>query len=131
MPVKLDDKVQAFLKEGHHAVVATLMPSGSPQVTVTWVDTDVQHLLITTNENSQKARNIRRDPRVAVCVYDRQNPYRLVRVRGRVVSHASEGAFDQIKRLAPKYGRTTIDTSRMGVQLLVKIRPTRVTAALG
>jgi PPOX class probable F420-dependent enzyme len=130
MPAKLDTDIQAFLKEPHFACVATLMPDGSPQVTVTWVDTDGEHLFITTNDNSQKARNIRRDPRVAVCVYDQQNPYRVVRVRGKVVHFAPEGAFEQIRKVGKKYGRADIDTSRMGKQFLAKILPTKVTGTL-
>jgi PPOX class probable F420-dependent enzyme len=80
--------------------IATLMPDGSPQITQVWVETDGEHILVNTNEGSQKERNVRRDPRVAVNVVDPTNAWRIAMVRGRVVEVTTEGAVEQIDQLA-------------------------------
>ncbi len=41
-----------------------------------------------TYAKSQKARNLDRDPRVAISITDREQPYLMARVRGRVVPDA-------------------------------------------
>ncbi len=92
-----------LLQEPAFCQIATLMPDGSPQITQVWVDTDGRHILINTAANRQKARNVKRDPRVAVNVIDPNNAYRLASVRGRVVEVTTDGADENIDRLAKKY----------------------------
>lgn len=92
-----------LLSEPNFAFLATLMPDGSPQVTPVWIDTDGSHILINTAEGRQKTRNVRRDPRVALAVTDRANPYTWAAVRGRVVALTHEGADAHIDALAKKY----------------------------
>ena len=79
------------------------MPDGSPHIAQVWVETDGEQVLINTVEGSQKERNVRRDPRVAVNVVDPTNAWRIAMVRGRVVEVSTEGAKEQIDRLAKKY----------------------------
>src|SRR5687767_3386062 len=68
----------------NYAAVTTLLPGGHPQTQVTWVDTDGKHLLVNTPENTQKARNARRDPRITVTIWNAANPFQYVEVRGTV-----------------------------------------------
>lgn len=79
------------------------MPDGSPQLTQTWVDTDGQHLVINTVVGFQKARNVERDPRVAVSVSNSDNPSRYNSIRGRVVDATIDGAAEHIEALAHRY----------------------------
>jgi PPOX class probable F420-dependent enzyme len=79
------------------------MPDGSPQVTPVWVDLDGGYILVNTAEGRRKPKNIRHDPRVAIDVISREDPYRMVTVRGRVVDVTSEGADAHIDKLAKKY----------------------------
>ena len=83
--------------------IATTMPDGSPQLTQTWVDTDGEHVLINTVQSHQKARNVERDPRVAITVSDPANPSRYHEVRGRVVASTTEGGAEHIETLAQRY----------------------------
>lgn len=83
--------------------LATTMPDGSPQLTLTWVDTDGDHVLINTVDGHQKVRNIRRDPRVALTIADPAQPSRYFGVRGRVLEVTEEGAADHIDELAQRY----------------------------
>ncbi|WP_406813188.1 PPOX class F420-dependent oxidoreductase [Mycobacterium sp. M23085] len=83
--------------------VATVMPDGSPQLTQTWVTTDGEHVVINIVEGLQKARNIARDPRVAINVADPDNVARFYAIRGRVIKTTTEGGAQSIDELSQKY----------------------------
>ncbi|HMS57792.1 MAG TPA: PPOX class F420-dependent oxidoreductase [Tepidiformaceae bacterium] len=85
------------------AHIATLMPDGSPQNTPVWIDLDGDTLVINTVVGRQKARNLDRDGRVALSVFDGANPYRYVQVRGRVAGKTTDGADAHIDAMAKKY----------------------------
>ena len=85
--------------------------------------------MINTEEGRVKTVNIRRDPRVAVGVYDSANPYtRVLNVRGTVVEITAENARDHIDDLSEKYNGVrpypmhNPDRDR----LIVKIKPDRI-----
>jgi PPOX class probable F420-dependent enzyme len=61
---------QAFLREHHHAVLTTFRSDGRPQLSpvVCAVD-EVGRVVVSTRETAMKTRNLRRDPRVALCVF--------------------------------------------------------------
>lgn len=92
-----------MLQAGHFATLTTVMADGSPQSTVTWVDADDTHILVNTAMGRLKTRNAQRDPRVAVLVTDRDDGYRFISVRGRVVEFVTEGADEHIDLLAKRY----------------------------
>lgn len=100
---QLPDGLIALLGEKAVCYLATTMPDGSPQLTQTWGDTDGSHILINTVSTHQKARNVRRDPRVAVTVFDAARPSGYFAVRGRVIKASTEGAVDHIEALAQRY----------------------------
>ncbi|WP_378148298.1 PPOX class F420-dependent oxidoreductase [Cnuibacter sp. UC19_7] len=83
--------------------IATVMPSGSPQVTLTWVDTDGENVLVNSVMTHQKVRNIQRDPRVAVTISDPEDPWFYYQVRGTVRELVTDGAADHIEQLSQKY----------------------------
>lgn len=84
-------------------MISTLNPDGAPQLTEVWVDTDGKNILINTVEGHQKLKNIRRDPRVAVSVLDRDDPSTYYSIAGTVISIDEEGAAEHIERLSRKY----------------------------
>lgn len=60
-----------FLREDRVAVVSTLNKDGSSHVTTIWyLLADDGTLVVTTPGRSQKCKNLRRDPRIALCVGD-------------------------------------------------------------
>ncbi|KAB8164234.1 TIGR03618 family F420-dependent PPOX class oxidoreductase [Streptomyces sp. 3MP-14] len=81
-PVELDATVRALLDGRNFAVVATLNPDGGPQTSVVWVGTERNAVVFSTTTTRVKARNLARDPRVSLTVYDLANPYRSVEIRG-------------------------------------------------
>ncbi len=87
-----------------HGVLTTLLPDGTPQTSVVWVDTDGQNLLLNTTLERQKGRNLRRDPRTTLLVIDPRNSSRWIEVRGRVTAITTEGAEAHADKLAQRYG---------------------------
>ncbi len=74
----LSDWARAFLREDHVAVVSTLNTDGSPQVTTIWyLLQEDGTLIMSTPGRTQKVKNLRRDPRIAVCVGDERHSVSL------------------------------------------------------
>jgi PPOX class probable F420-dependent enzyme len=80
----LDEDVVRLAKGKNLATVVTLMPDGQPQALLTWIDTDGEHVLVNTEPQRQKARNVARDPRITVLIRGDDN-YDWAEVRGHVV----------------------------------------------
>ncbi len=85
------------------AHLGTLMPDGSPQVTPVWCDYADGFVRINSAKGRQKDRNMRREPRVSLCVTDPENPYRYLELRGSIVEITETGADAHIDSLAKKY----------------------------
>ncbi len=101
---ELPDEVRELFTAANYAHVATLMPDGSPHSVAVWTGLEGDHVVFFTQITSQKARNLERDPRVAISITDHDNPYKTARVRGEVVStRRGEEAMEVIDRLSVKY----------------------------
>ena len=109
------------------------MPDGSPQLTQTWVTTDGEHIVINTPDWSQKARNVHRDPRVAVNIVDPDDSRRYYMVRGRVIATTKDGAAESIDEISHKYlGRPYPNFSgRAETRLLITIEADSVSGPMG
>ncbi|MEP0824829.1 MAG: PPOX class F420-dependent oxidoreductase [Nitrososphaera sp.] len=120
--------VSQLLHDKNFAYLATIMSDGSPQVTPVWVDTDGEYVLINTAIGRLKYENVLRDSRVAVCVVDRNNPYNMVTIRGKVVEHTTIGAEEHIDNMAKKYlGLDKYPGRAPGERrVLLKIKPTKI-----
>ncbi|MEP7271097.1 MAG: PPOX class F420-dependent oxidoreductase [Acidobacteriota bacterium] len=110
------------------ASMATLMPSGQPQVTPVWCDFDGDNVLVNTAVGRVKDKNLQRDGRVSLAIIDPDNPYRYLEVRGNVVERTEDGADAHIDRMAKKYlGVDTYPYRRPGeVRVLYRIKPERL-----
>ena len=104
MAEAIPEKYLDLFNKKAFASLATLMPSGQPQVTPVWCDFQDGHVLVNSARGRQKDRNMRRDPHVALSIQGPDNPYRYVEIRGRV-TEVTEGpaAEDHIDRMAKKY----------------------------
>ena len=76
-----EDQLSLF-RATNYAVATTLGPDGSPQSTIVWVDEEDGRPVFNTTNRRAKGRNLRRDPRVSVLVWDEDDPYRYVEVEG-------------------------------------------------
>ena len=129
----LDDQARKLFEGKNFAFVATVNRDGSPQVTPVWVDTDGKYILVNTAIGRVKQVNTKRDPRVAVAIFDQTNPYNMVTVTGRVVDQVKGNTAEQhIDKMAKKYtGQEKYSNRRPGEQrVLLKIEP-RTIASMG
>jgi PPOX class probable F420-dependent enzyme len=104
MMTMLDPDVRRVLDGTSLAHLATVLPDGAPHTVPVWIGTHGDHVAILTGPQSRKARNLRRDPRVALSLTAADNPYQPVIVRGRVVEWIEgEAAWEIVDRIATKY----------------------------
>ena len=103
MSMALSDDVKALVRGANFAHLATLLPDGSPQNAPVWVDVDGERIVVCTGEGSLKARNTRRDPRVALSIVAFDNPYVEAQIRGRVVERRPDADFAVMDRVSRKY----------------------------
>jgi len=96
--------VADLLGERNYAHLATIEPDGSVSSRPVWVDVEEDRVIFQTQIGSRKARNIERDPRVALSVHHRDDPYREADLRGRVVERIDgDAALVLADRIARKY----------------------------
>lgn len=123
----LDPQVQELLEGANFVSLATLTADGSPHATTVWAAVEGGRPCFFTQPSSFKARNIDRDPRVAMTVVDRDNPYRSGQLRGRVAETVEgEGALAIIDRMSRTYTGEDFPM-RSGVVYLIEVEHSRLT----
>lgn len=125
---ELSERARKLLKGKNFAFVATVNKDGTPQLTPTWVDTDGENVLINTALGRQKNKNVTRDPRVTVGVFDMSNPYDYISVSGKVVKKVTgKPADDHIDKMAMKYTGAAKYTMRQPNEkrVILTIRPSK------
>ncbi|WP_455360840.1 PPOX class F420-dependent oxidoreductase [Streptomyces sp. SYSU K21746] len=83
MPISLSADARKILDAPNPAVLGTVSPDGSPQTSVVWVGWDGDDLVISSQAGRRKVKNVEREPRVSLTVYDRSDPLQYIEVRGR------------------------------------------------
>lgn len=133
----LTPEVVAFLSDGTRTgKLGWTAPDGRPLVAPVWFVVEEGEVLFNTGKNTAKGRAILRDPRLVLCVDLEEPPYGFVQVQGAATvdedpaellrsATAIGGRYMGADR-AEEFGR------RNGVpgELLVRLRPTKVIAAL-
>ena len=131
MPDKVDGQevhpmVLELTRGQNFAALTTLLPDGHPQTQVMWIDANEQHLLLNTEVHRQKFRNVERDPRVTVTIWDMDDPYRFVEVRGEVVEKVKgQEAREHIDELSLKYRGKPYQTQIQSERVVLRITPWR------
>lgn len=129
MAVTLSEDAKSLIDRPNFAHLATLMPDGSPQSVPVWIGREGEHLVICTGEGSLKAKNTRRDPRLALSIVDFDNPYEEVQVRGRVIERRPDPELKVMDPISHKYtGKPFPMRSPEGrVALIIEIEKERYT----
>jgi PPOX class probable F420-dependent enzyme len=132
-------EVRAFLTTlpARTAKLATVRADGRPHLAPVWYDLDDDGALVfNTGESTVKGRNIRREPRVSICVDDDRPPFSFVVIEG--IADISDD-IDEVRRWAGRIGgrymgleRAEEYGNRNGVpgELLVRVRPEHVVSAV-
>lgn len=122
-------EVKQLIDRANFAHLATLMSDGAPQSVPVWIGREGDRLIVCTGEGSLKAKNTRRDPRVAISVIDFDNPYEEVQIRGRVVERRPDSDFKTMDAISHKYtGKPFPFRSPEGrVALIIEVEKVRYT----
>ncbi|MDQ0953292.1 PPOX class probable F420-dependent enzyme [Streptomyces phaeochromogenes] len=126
MTISFDDSVRELLDGKNFASVATLGPSGAPQNSVVWFKREGDTVLFSSTDGRQKIRNLRRDPRISISVYDLANPYTSVEIRG-----TAEILPDEGKRLPHELSHKYLGIDPPAekddqVRVIVRVAPERI-----
>lgn len=133
MAIMTSGECRAFLgAQAHTGKLATVCVDGRPHVVPIWFVLDGETIVFTTGETTMKARNIRHDARVSLCVDDERPPFSYVRVDG--VAEFSADMAELLRwatliggkymgaDVAEQFGRR----NAVAGELLVRITPTRI-----
>lgn len=128
MTSTISPEVAKLIEDKNLAFVATLMKDASPQITPVWIDLVDGIILVNTAQGRVKQRNVSRDPRVAISIVDRTNPYNMVTIQGHVIEQTIDGADSHIDKMAKKYlGVEKYPFAAPGEKrILLKIEPTKI-----
>lgn len=122
MAVKLSEKARTFLQERRFAVLGTLNQDGSPQLTTMWFLLEGDVIMMNTKAGRAKDRNMRRDPRISVCVED---GYSYITLSGTVeMIYDQETTQHDIHRLAVRYNGAEAAKRQMEEQFSKETRVT-------
>jgi PPOX class probable F420-dependent enzyme len=124
----LPESVRAIVDGNNFATIGTVNADGSPQTSVVWITRDGDDLLMSTIRGRLKERNLSRDPRASVTVFDHENPYSYFEARG-PVTMTEEGGDKLINDLALKYTGDDYkgDQGTDHVRVVIRLTPTKLT----
>ena len=126
----LNPDIRRELDAAPLAHLASILPDGAPHCVPVFIGTHGDQIAILTGPGSRKARNLRRDPRVALSLTAADNPFQPVIIRGSVVEWLEgDAAWQIVDQIAMKYlgGPYPRDDERV----VALIEPDRQTVGVG
>jgi PPOX class probable F420-dependent enzyme len=124
--VVFDEATRRLLDDRNFATVATLNPDGGPQTSVVWILRQGDTVVFSVTAARQKARNLARDPRISMTVFETGNPYHSVEIRG-TAELAEDPGKSLPRALSHKYlgGEPRPEPDEV-TRLIVRVTPERV-----
>ena len=128
---ELPPEVRELFEGANFAHLATVMADGSPHSVAIWAGLEGDNVVFFTQEGSLKARNMERDPRVAISITDHEDPYQTAQLRGAVIEvRGAEAGNELADVLALRYTGEPFPykppTSRLYVVEIDKVRSTQL-----
>src|SRR5215470_2156779 len=112
--------------------LATVRKDGRPVVVPVWYDMEGETVVFMTARDSLKTKNLRRDPRISLCVDDEVTPFAYVELEGTTVisEDADQGLYWATRiggrymgqELAEAYGKINSGAE----VLIVRVTPTHL-----
>ena len=129
------EQIEAFLAASRHAVVAVLRRDGTPQLSPIWYLCENDRLYFSIFVESAKYRQLRRDPRIALCIDGGHPDARAVMIYGTAELIEDEGPWrEDLKwRILLRYHESEAQARRyqeeiaeQGRGALVVVTPERI-----
>ena len=109
-------------------VLGTIGASGRPQLSATWFLAEGDTVKISLNTARQKVKNLQADPKASFLIFDPENPYKYVELRGDAEITADDD-YAFADKLGAKYGANLRERDNAGdSRVVVTIKPARVIA---
>lgn len=131
MTAELSERQQRFVEKARIAVLASVRADGSPHTSPVWYRYEDGAFLVSIDRASQKHHNVERDPRVELCIDDRDRaPFHTVIVRGRA-SIEPEASAEWRRALAVHYlgeemGARYVEITPAADGVLLRIVPEKI-----
>ena len=131
MPSMTQQELEEYLRRPLVVAFTTIRPNGSPHVTPIWYEYDGGKFYCWVGTNTVKTRNVRRNPRVALCIATHDDPYRYVIAEGSC-EISQDGVAERARSIAVRYygeergARFARDTYRADDAVLLVVTPTRM-----
>jgi PPOX class probable F420-dependent enzyme len=123
-----------LLDRARTATLATVRADGRPHAAPVWFHLDGDILVFTTGESTVKGRNMRRDPRISLCIDEEEPPFHFVVIEGTAELTAED---PEILRWATRIGGRYMGAERaeeygrrnaVPTELLVRVTPQKILA---
>ena len=129
MAVTFSEATRELLDSKNVATAATINPDGGPQTSVIWVKRDGDTVLFSTTKHRQKGRNLARDPRISLTVYDSENPHVYAEIRG-TAELTDDPDRSRVKEIARDYMDAELAPEPPEVErIIVRVTPAKVTGS--
>ncbi|WP_026163739.1 PPOX class F420-dependent oxidoreductase [Kribbella catacumbae] len=132
------EEIRAFLTTSPRTLkVATVRTDGTPHVAPVWFVLDGDDIVFSTPSRSVKARNLRANQRVCICVDDEQPPFGFISATGSATLHLRpDDLVHWTTRIARRYlgDQAAPAAGKLYAEiddLLVRIRVTAMVARAG
>ena len=121
------DEARAFLRDNHRAVMATFRSDGMPQLSPVLAAVDAEgRVVVSTRETAMKTKNLRRDPRISMCLLRDKffGAWAQIEGRAEIVSlpEAMEPLVDYYRRAAGEHDDWDDYRARMQKERRVIVR---------
>ena len=135
MPNMNQAQIAIFLALPRHAIVATNPVAGPPQLSPVWYIFADNQLYISTGANAAKVRNLRRDPRISVCIDGGHPDARYVIIQGTAtLAEADDPRQEEMRwRIIRHYYETEAEAQRYyasvrdNASVLLVVTPEKIT----
>jgi len=130
MTIPSPERQAEFLATTPNVIVATIRPDGLPQLTPNWFLWTGSIFWISVAESTVKVRNLRRDPRIVLCVDDVPSGD-YVQVTGVATIIEGEAVHEPTLELCRKYmAPDTVEAHwqsliAAGPRVIIEVRPDR------
>jgi len=126
---KLSPDQKKLFEDKNWVAVATVGRDGTPRNTIVWVDVDGDDIILNGARSRAWIKNLKRNPNVALTIFDMEAPYKRVTVLGKAVEITEDGAEENIDKLSWKYrGAAYSNHDTNNPRVMARVRPETVTA---
>ena len=131
-PTDLDvHRLEKFLEPSMIAVVATVGPTGMPQLTPNWYVFQDGRVAVSTTKERIKHRNLSRDPRLALCICSEPGAREYVSLYGEAEIIDDDSIWPVTRAIVQRYVEPDLVEARMRTlrtqnRIIISLAPQRI-----